>query len=358
VPSGHYHLVAHVDRYLDGQYPNLRVFAGAALTGVDPTYLADASTPSEYLLGGDVTGYVDTTYASIPDNQVDQLDVDFVVNYFGQTITASHAGPLADIDGDSLVWVPDLNLVAANFGADGVQPVYRPLAGRAEEGAPRLEVTTSERPGGVVVVSIEGTGLNGARASGLRLRYDPATLTLQSHEPGQAYRNRPAVHAARRETGELLLGSALMGAQPGISGRAHLAEVKFTAAPGAAQDQQPALGIVVDGEFIDHWARRTAARLAGALPEAPALLPNYPNPFNPQTNLRLALHESAAIRMEVYDLAGQRIRTLSPGWLNAGHHTVPWDGLGDDGHAVASGPYFVHLTVDGAVQVRKIMLLR
>lgn len=358
VPSGHYHLAAHVDRYLDGQYPDLRVYAGAALTGVDPTYPDDATTPLEYLLGGDVTGYVDTTHASIPDNQVDQLDVDFVVSYFGQTITASHAGPFADIDGDSLVWVPDLNLVAANFGTDGVQPVYRPLAGSADRATPRLEVTTSERTGGVVVVSVEGTGLSQARASGLRLHYDPAVLALRGHEPGRAYRNRPAVHAARQEPGELLLGSALMGAQPGISGRAHLAQVEFISASGSAPGAQAELAIAVDGEFVDQWARRATADAAGALPEAPALLPNYPNPFNPRTNLRLALNRPAAIRMEVFDLAGQRVRTLSPGWLTAGHHTVPWDGRADDGHAVASGPYFVHLTVDGAVQVRKIMLLR
>ena len=357
VPSGHYHMAVHVDRYLDGQYPDLRVHPGTTVTGVDPTFLDDGVSQSEFLLGGDVTGYVDTSGASLPDNQVDQLDVDFVVSYFGQTITASHAGRLADIDGDSLVWVPDLNLVAGNFGADGVQPVYRPVAGAPEPPPPGLRVTTGDGPGKAVVVSVEGTDLREVRAYGLRLRYNPAVLTLRAHEPGQAFGPRPAAHAAHEAPGELWLGSALIGAQPGLNGDVRLARVEFVVRSPAAAAAATA-AIAVAGEFIDHRYRRYRADPAAPVPRDPALLPNYPNPFNPTTSLRLEVPRAAAVRVEIYDLAGQRVRALHSGWMPAGRHTMTWDGTSDSGQAVASGPYFVHLTVDGTAQVRKIMLLR
>lgn len=97
----------------------------------------------------------------------------------------------------------------------------------------------------------------------------------------------------------------------------------------------------------------------GDAPRALAELnPNYPNPFNPSTFLRLALSEPAYARLEIYDLTGQRVRLLASDWWPAGRHTVPWDGTDDGGTAVASGPYFVHLTTGGAVQVRKVMLVR
>ncbi|RMG37064.1 MAG: hypothetical protein D6732_07365, partial [Methanobacteriota archaeon] len=97
---------------------------------------------------------------------------------------------------------------------------------------------------------------------------------------------------------------------------------------------------------------------------------NYPNPFNPVTNIDFSLpHASpqgqARITLHVYDIVGQKVKTLVDGTLPAGNHSVQWDGTNDDGQPVASGVYFYHLTIfplegglRGVSQTRKMVLLR
>ena len=104
----------------------------------------------------------------------------------------------------------------------------------------------------------------------------------------------------------------------------------------------------------------SATDVAGeAAPARVALLPNHPNPFNPRTELRFSLTDPAAVRLEVFDLGGRRVRTLVDGALyGAGTHGVTWLGRDDGGRALASGIYFARLSADGRVETRKLTLLK
>jgi hypothetical protein len=97
------------------------------------------------------------------------------------------------------------------------------------------------------------------------------------------------------------------------------------------------------------------------LPIEPRLEANYPNPFNGQTVIPFALPTAADVRIDVFDLLGQRVRTLVDGSLSAGLHQVRWDGRGDGGMSVAAGVYFYRLRADldgrpGFSAVRKLTL--
>ncbi len=95
---------------------------------------------------------------------------------------------------------------------------------------------------------------------------------------------------------------------------------------------------------------------ARPLPTMEAILfPNYPNPFNPQTQLQFSLPERALVTLEIYNLQGQQIRALVTQTDPAGTHAVSWDGRDDLGHEVASGVYFVTLKV-GAFQTSQRLL--
>ena len=89
--------------------------------------------------------------------------------------------------------------------------------------------------------------------------------------------------------------------------------------------------------------------LAALLPRETALLPNYPNPFNPETWIPYRLAEDAFVTLTIYDSRGQVVRTLDLGHQIAGYYTdrtkaAYWDGKNEFGEQVASGIYFYHLS--------------
>ena len=89
------------------------------------------------------------------------------------------------------------------------------------------------------------------------------------------------------------------------------------------------------------------------------LLQNYPNPFNPETKIRYQLQEAGQVRLAIYNLLGQQVRTLVNQNQISGSHTVVWDGRDDAGEVVTSGMYFYKLKVGGAfIATRKMVLLR
>ena len=93
-------------------------------------------------------------------------------------------------------------------------------------------------------------------------------------------------------------------------------------------------------------------------PRQTALLQNHPNPFNPSTTIRFHLATRSDIRLDIYSVRGQRVRTLASGSHPAGSHTVAWDGRNDQGASVASGVYFYRLVAGRFVQTRKMVLLK
>jgi hypothetical protein len=89
-----------------------------------------------------------------------------------------------------------------------------------------------------------------------------------------------------------------------------------------------------------------------------ALEQNYPNPFNPETTIQYRLSKTGAVRLQLFNLLGQEIRTLVDEEQDAGAHTVTWDGTDNTGRAAASGVYVYRLTSAGTMATRKLVLIR
>jgi hypothetical protein len=84
-----------------------------------------------------------------------------------------------------------------------------------------------------------------------------------------------------------------------------------------------------------------------------SLSQNYPNPFNPTTNIKFTLPETIDVRLEVYNIAGQRVSTLVNTQMNAGEHVVAFDG-----RALASGVYIYRIIAGDFVQSNKMTLIK
>ena len=83
---------------------------------------------------------------------------------------------------------------------------------------------------------------------------------------------------------------------------------------------------------------------------------NYPNPFNPTTNIRFSLTKPINVTLEVYTVLGQKVKTLINNELDAGYHSVAWDGTNDAGQSVVSGIYLYRIQTPNFVQSRKMTL--
>jgi hypothetical protein len=95
------------------------------------------------------------------------------------------------------------------------------------------------------------------------------------------------------------------------------------------------------------------------IPEQFMLHQNYPNPFNPTTHIKFDLSKSAHVELSIYNVLGQRVRTLVQGPQIAGVHSVEWDGLNQNRLPVSSGIYIYHLRVgQGFVSAKKMLLTK
>lgn len=94
------------------------------------------------------------------------------------------------------------------------------------------------------------------------------------------------------------------------------------------------------------------------LPLVTELKGNYPNPFNPQTNISFTLANPGDVTIEVYNVIGQKVRTLLNQPMDAGEHSVVWDGANENGHAVASGVYFYKLQTENFSSTKKMLMLK
>jgi len=111
---------------------------------------------------------------------------------------------------------------------------------------------------------------------------------------------------------------------------------------------------------IDYGSRNVSSGIEDT-PQVPTdffVSQNYPNPFNPTTLITFGLPKDGNIRVEVYNLLGQRVRTLLQGQEKAGYKTVKWDGKDDAGKGVSSGIYFYKVEAGNFHETKKMTLLR
>ncbi|MCD4829150.1 MAG: T9SS type A sorting domain-containing protein [Candidatus Cloacimonetes bacterium] len=117
------------------------------------------------------------------------------------------------------------------------------------------------------------------------------------------------------------------------------------------------------GGSMSSESNHVSFEIAGTEGDTPPLVfglrQNHPNPFNPETTIAFSLASATDdCRLEVYNIRGERVRTLLREPRKAGEHAIVWDGRNDSGAPTASGVYFYRLTAGDKTAIRKAVLLK
>ncbi|MBA7644392.1 hypothetical protein ES703_52136 [subsurface metagenome] len=113
------------------------------------------------------------------------------------------------------------------------------------------------------------------------------------------------------------------------------------------------------GIFLIEFDATTAIDSRGSqTPESFALHQNYPNPFNPATSIVYELFAAGDVKLVIYNILGQEVRTLFSGHKSMGRHEALWDGNDHEGKSMVSGIYYYTLESSGFKETRKMLLLK
>ncbi|NOY79201.1 MAG: T9SS type A sorting domain-containing protein [Calditrichaeota bacterium] len=113
---------------------------------------------------------------------------------------------------------------------------------------------------------------------------------------------------------------------------------------------------IEDVDLAGHRTLHGPVRANVALPQEFHLSQNYPNPFNPETTIRFTLPKSGHVQLVIFNLLGQKVRTLLNEDRKAGFYNLRWDGRDEFGNAVPSGIYYYSIKA-GAFHATKRMIL-
>ncbi|MBT4610261.1 MAG: T9SS type A sorting domain-containing protein [Gemmatimonadetes bacterium] len=311
------------------------------------------------------------------DGSVDFDDFFAFVAVFGSPVAEA---PRFDLDGSNsgIIDFSDFFAFVAVFGTRSAGKSWG-FAHRLDEDASiRLQATASimgtDHLGkgsthGIddkVQLRIWMDGARAVSAFGLVLGYDPQLVEFVAAEegPGHLLASRgghTGLFTVRLERpGTLLISNGLSQGQP-VDGRGMLAELSFR-----LRDRQHA----GDASFVLHEAYvankaddiRRVMDLSGTdvVPLQFALAQAYPNPFNPSTQIEFALAHDTPASLIIYDVIGQRVRTLlqASDDIRAGYHTLTWDGTDEQDRAVGNGLYFYRLVTPAFQRTGKMMLIK
>jgi hypothetical protein len=93
-------------------------------------------------------------------------------------------------------------------------------------------------------------------------------------------------------------------------------------------------------------------------PEGFSLSQNYPNPFNPTTTFRFTVPKSSHVKIEIFNIVGQKVAVLVDDHMKPGFYTADWNGKDENGRTVASGIYFYRMQADNFSDMKKMVLIK
>ena len=367
VPPGRYVLTVKDTSHVSGRTDTFTVtngqsvavtLLGSDLRG-DPTSALENS--GRRLIAGDTS----------EDNEINEDDVNIIIAAWG-TSTNAPSHHQADLNNDSQVGAADLTATTSNFGNSrgfGSPPVYkRAAAGNNDRAAvellPLFDVREPIWPGREVEIAVQARDLDDLAGFEFDLNFDPTAMRLVadgSKEGGIFAANpRGAIFETRTDAeGKVEAIGARYGKEWAAAGDGALARLRFEILrEDALQSLEAGEGLLLSAAYDREQIAWRGSLAQALLPLRPDLEQNFPNPFNPSTSIPFALPSAAQVRLSVFNVLGQQVRTLLDREVEAGYHRLAWDGRDDAGRQAGAGVYFYLLESGSFRQTRKMTLVK
>lgn len=254
-----------------------------------------------------------------------------------------------DLDNDGQIGFTDFVEFAAAFGAPPSKPATTVSSGFDASGV----VVNGVSEGGRLVLTVDLDRPAGYSAYSLQLDYDPAVLRpsrVLSGSPSRLTSGAPGL-ITNTEDGRTTVVDAVHA-----TGNTPLLRAEFEVLDDRVTPTVRVTEVLVADRSRGVHALGGASWAAG--PTAFRLHANYPNPFNPETQIRFDLPEASVVRLTVYNALGQAVRTLATDAFAAGTHTVAWDGKDSAGRSVSSGTYVYRIEAGAFRDVKKMVLVK
>jgi len=307
-------------------------------------------TVSEGTLMGDLNG----------DGVLDILDITRlieIVTQIGDDVTPDELAVL-DINGDGAYNVLDVVILIENVlsmpGLAKDAPVIKDLTVVVEP-----VTLTNNREWQTIPVTVNYEGLiSGFQAD---LVFDASVVELGMPELSDGNDN-VAIYSSLNENTMRVLAIDLTGGQIDLSSGLLMnvpVQVIDENATGATDFTVEELILSGPGGVeIETEVMVSVIEIGLPAPTEFALQQNYPNPFNPTTHIRYDIAEAGNVRLVIYNMLGQQVRTLVTGAQDVGRYEVMWNGLNDAGQPVATGIYVYHFQAGSYSQTHKMAFIK
>ncbi len=244
---------------------------------------------------------------------------------------------------DNEIEFNDLMVLASNFNAQS--------GGKSSTGTPETPVLTWYQLDDLnwALGLVEPcNSLKGLRVSHLL----PENATIE-YNLSQNLKSTPTYFLANNERNGLDLGFAVLGNNSVFPGSGEILKV-------TTSEPMDLTNVTIQVRDANNESIKFELKSEPlvTLPSVYSLNANYPNPFNPQTTIKFALPEAQDVRLEIFNIKGQRVRVLMSESMSAGVHSVIWNGTDGGGRTVASGTYFYRLQAGPMNETQRMLLLK
>ena len=301
------------------------------------------------------------------DNRVGVDDFFLFTDMYGLTSADDAFDAAFDLDQDGKVNLGDFFVFVEYFGktTGGAAKIVPVAAGlNPEVGISLALANGAVRVGEEFVLDVMVSQVASLRGYGFAIRYDESLFEFSDAVAGEdnllnASGAVTPMFLTVNTPGELVVASVITeGGEISEAGLA--ARISFKVIQGFEGESSVdvADGLVLDQAYMANEVKSLGSARIVVLPDQYELSQNYPNPFNPTTTIKYALPEPADVKIQVYNIVGQVVRTLVDEGKMGGYYRVYWDGRDDSDYDLASGVYFYRIVAGEFHAVKKMLLVK